>query len=138
MNKQNLITIGRWIAVLPAAVAGLLVGSLVSNLFFSVQMFFTNIAPGSFWAEVNHSILSSIIAAAAAVYLGCRTAPTYRKIVSLILGALLVMLATVGVISALYIGEEVGWTIASAISIIFGTGIVIYTFFEEGEDYTFG
>lgn len=48
------------------------------------------------------------------------------------------MLATVGVISALYIGEEVGWTIASAISIIFGTGIVIYTFFEEGEDYTFG
>lgn len=137
MNKEALINVGRWIAVLPVAIAGLFLGSIISNIFFAVQRFFVGGSPDSFWVDVNYWILSAGIASAAAVYFACRTAPSHRKIVSLVIGAILVALATISVMSSIYEAENIAWTIASAIASMFGGGVVIYTFFEEGEEFTF-
>jgi hypothetical protein len=137
MNKRNLVNIGRWVAVLPAAASGLFLGSTISNIFFAIQRFFVGGSPDSFWADVNYWLLSAGIASAAAVYFGCRAAPSQRKIVSLILGAILVILVTVSVMGSFYVGEDVAWTIASAVASMFGAGVIIHTFFEEGEKYTF-
>jgi hypothetical protein len=132
---ETLKTVGRWVAVLPAAVVGLFVGSIVSNIFFMLQRFFIGGSPDSFWADFNYYIFSAGIAGAAAVYFGCLTAPSHRKIVGLVLGALVVILSTINIlISAGYEIEDPIWNILSAIATAIGAGYVVYYFFEEDKE----
>lgn len=137
MNLQTLKTIGRWLAVIPAAIVGLFTGWIVSTIFFTLQTWFLGGSQDSFWSDINFYILSSGISGAAAVYFGCRTAPSHRKIVALVLGALIVVTATGNeIVGFINDGGELVWGIISAIASVTGAGWIVYLFFEEGEDFT--
>lgn len=129
-------TVGRWIGVIPVAILGLFLGGIISNILFDIQAWFSGASPDSGMAMINHWILSSAISSGAAVYFGARVAPSNRKIVAMVLGALMVAGATVTVIYAISKGQNVIWYCLSAIAAVIAAGVVIYWFFENGEDFT--
>lgn len=137
MNKDLLVKIGRWLAVIPVAILGLFLGGIVSNIFFAIQGWFIGINPDSVWANINFWIISSAISTGASVYFGSMVAPSHRKIVSMVLAAPIVGLSFLNIFGAVYSGEDVVWTILASVAGMLAAGFIVYNFFEKGDDFSF-
>lgn len=126
----------RWLAFLPAAIAGLFVGWIAANLFFGLQNWLIGIERDSGWAKINYYIFSSAISSVLAVYWGTRVAPSGRKVVALVLGGLMIVLSTLGATGAIMSQEpDLFWSILSSASSAIAAGYVIYKVFTEGDDF---
>lgn len=136
MNKDLFIKIGRWLAVIPVAIIGFVLGGIVSNIFFVIQGWFIGISPDSGFGKINFWIISSAISAGASVYFGSKIAPSHRKIVSMILAALIVGISVLSIMGAVNSGDDVVWSILASIAAIFAAGFVVYNFFEQGDDFS--
>lgn len=133
---ENMSRIGRWILVLPAAIGALVLSGIIVNTIFSLQQWFIGAGPDSGFGKITFWIVSAGISSASFVYYGSRTAPAYRKIVSMCLAALIVGMMAIGVFLYLTQGtDNLVWKLLSAVASVFGAGAVVYGYFENGEDY---
>ncbi|MDB5266631.1 MAG: hypothetical protein JWN89_446 [Parcubacteria group bacterium] len=135
MSTHTLKVVGRWVAVLPTAGLTYVLGGMLANVFFSLQQWLTGVGPDSGWAKINYWIFSSAISAAACVYYGSRVAPSHKKIVSMILAALVVVISTFSLLISIINQLNLVWTILAAVSSIIAAGVVMYGFFEEDTSY---
>lgn len=136
MNKDLLIKIGRWLAVIPVAIIGFLLGGIVANIFFTIQGWFIGFSPDSGFAKINYFIISSAISAGASVYFGSKIAPSHRKIVSMILAAIIVGISVLNIVGAVMSGDNIVWLILASIASIVTAGFIVYNFFEQGENFS--
>jgi hypothetical protein len=135
-NNSQLKNIARWIAVVPVAVAGIFVGTIAMNIFFFIQRWFLGASSEGGWAQITFFMVAPAAGAALAVYWGAIVAPKARKVVSMIIGALVVILNTVNVIMAFAFGNpDAWWTIASGVASVIAAGFIVYQFFTEGDDF---
>ncbi len=135
-NNQRLKNIGRWIAVLPAALAGIFVGTTAVNIISLVQRWVIGASSNGGWAQITFFIVAPATGAALAVYWGSIVAPKGRKIVAMIIGTLVIVLNTVSVIMAFALqNPDAWWTIASGIASVIAAGYIVYQFFTEGDDH---
>lgn len=137
MKKEMLIKTGRWLGVLPAAIASLFLAGIVSNLFFTFQGWFIGVGPDSGYGKIYYWIFSSAVSAAACVYFGSRVAPSHRKIVSMALAVFIVGLSTLTIVTLSIDSSDLIWKILSSLSSIVAAGYVVYSFFEKGDDFSF-
>lgn len=137
MSTNKIKTLLKWGAVLPTAAFSYILAGVIANIFFTLQQLFLGANPESLWASINYYIVSSAISAAASVYFGSRMAPSHRKIVSMVLAALVVVISTVAVVLQVFYAEHLVWTILAATASAIAAGVVVYSFFEEGEDFFF-
>lgn len=136
MEKGLIKNISRWVGIIPIAVLSFVLGGVVSNIFFAIQRWFIGIEPDSGYAKINFYIFSSAISAGASVYFGSRTAPSHRKVVSMVLAALIVGVSVLSIIGAVMTQDNVIWTILSAIAAVIASGYMVYNFFEIGEEFS--
>src|SRR3989344_3860336 len=124
----------RWIAVLPSAIGGLLVGSGEANIFGQLQRWFLGASSDGGWSKIIYWVVSSFCAGVLAVYWGAKVAPAHRKIVGTIIFSLVLIFAVLGFIFSIY---ENGWfwPLLSSTAMTFGAGYVMHQIYEEGEDF---
>lgn len=135
VKQKVYITPLRWIGVLPVAIVGMVIATFLSNTALSFQLAYIGASPDSLFAVLNQYVVGPAIAAAAFIYYGSRTAPAYRKIVSLVLGAILSIMTTVGFMATLSIDGEVFKMFLTAVSTLLAGGYIIYSFFEHGDKF---
>jgi len=131
-NNQNIKNALRWIAVLPVAIAGIFAGTLAMNILSAINRWYVGASSDSGWARITFFLVAPAAGAALAVYWGSVVAPKGRKIVAMIIGALIVILNTLGVIGALAsLNSDIWWIVAGGVASIIAAGCVVYYFFEE-------
>lgn len=133
-NKLKILVL--WLAVIPTAALGFILGALVANILFKFQGWFIGVNPGSGFEKINDWIISSAIGAGACVYFGSKMAPSHRKIVSMSLSAVIVSVCTLTIISAISTNKDVIWSIFGSLAAVLTSGSIVYGFFEEGDDFT--
>lgn len=95
-RKTNIVTILRWIGVLPTSVAASFLADIISRGIGNYQKWFIGSEPGTFsLIDIAIFITVNVAIGIAWVYLGSLMAPCYRKIVSIILTVLLSMILAV-------------------------------------------
>jgi hypothetical protein len=119
----------RWILVPFAVVLTFLIVSILSNLFFWFQGNMLGIGEGAWLDQIWKNILSPAITGFASVYLGVFCAPSKRKIVALVIGAILVMLGGFSLFSLLSRGDW--WGVLNVVATVGGIGGAIYGVFED-------
>ncbi len=135
---NNLKTIGRWIAVLPSWIAGLLVAPFVVNTFFAFQAWFIGGNSDGGWYKITYYIVSSFIGGLWGIHWATKVAPGYKKIVSIIFFAITVVLSVLWAFAiTFYPDPETAtfWSYLGAISMVTGAGYITYQIFEKGEEY---
>ncbi len=125
----------RWMAILPAAALSMVAATFLTNMMLTFQLAYIGATPDSWFALIQTWVVGPALSAGAFVYFGSKTAPSNRKIVSLILGAILVIMVTVGVISTISIDGEILKMILTAIASIIAGGYIVYSFFENGDEF---
>ena len=110
MKNKTLITILRWIAVLPAAIGAGIAMTLLGMLFTDIP------------AECNPTI--GLFSSIAAVSAGAYTAPSAKKIVAIVLATIKCMLPLIGVTFAIItssVGEYKWYEWLNIVAIIAGS-----------------
>ena len=136
-TKRNIINVLRWIGVLPAVMAGYIFGPIIINVLSDLVRWLNGTSDNSGWAFIIYYIIAPAFGSALAVYLGLIVAPKAKKIVALVLGALMVILITIGTLVVLQLnkpGLSGAWIITSGIASIVAAGIVIYDQMNNKED----
>lgn len=134
-NNQRLKNIARWIAVIPAALAGILVGTIAINIFSLIQRWWLGASGDGAWASFTIFIFAPAVGAALAVYWGVTVAPKAKKVVSMIIGALVIILHTVNVVMAFsFQNPDAWWMFVGGIASIIAAGYVVYYFFTKEND----
>jgi lipid-A-disaccharide synthase-like uncharacterized protein len=137
MMNQKIKNIGRWLAILPVATLSYILAGIIVNLFFMIQQWFMGVGSDSGLAKINYWIFSSIGSSVAAVYFGSIIAPGYRRIVALVLGALVVSVSCFGLLGAFFVdGSLTIWMVLSAVSAVIAAGYVVHYFYEEAQQYS--
>ncbi len=135
-NNSRLKNIARWIAIIPAAIAGIFVGTITINIFSFFQRWFTGANSNGGWAQITFFIVAPAAGAALAVYWGTIVAPKAKEVVSMIIGALVIILNTISVVIAFTLKDpDAWWIIASGFSSMIAAGFIVYQFFTEGDDF---
>lgn len=136
---DNIKTIGRWVAVLPSWLAGVIIGGFLINILFAIIGFFSDYASDSIWALFMQHGLSPFISALLGMYLGIKVAPSHKKITSIFLFTLTIILSVAGIILAYLVIDEsevsIFWNFLFSIASISGAGYFLYHIFETGEDF---
>lgn len=121
MKKETLITILRWIAVLPAAIAAGMGVTLLGYLFSDI--------------DPSYNPLIGLFSSAAAVAAGAYTAPSGKKAVAIVLATIKSMLPMIGIVFAIIAStvDEYKWYEWLNIVAIIGGSIMvaIYIWKEE-------
>ena len=133
MTKNLIVRVVRWIAIIPAAIIGISVGSLYANLSLSILDVFMEVPQAVAWVQINIMISASIISAGSAVYFGTRTAPNHRKIVSIVLAVIVVGMAAASLLGGFTEEGNPLWRIVVLTSAALAAGYVAYGFFKEGD-----
>lgn len=124
----------RWLAVVPSAFGGLLVGSIVISLFGMFQTWFIGGSFDSGYLKIFYWAISSFAGGALAVYWGVKVAPGHHRITSAVIAALVLVFAVVGFIFPIP-GEGWFWPLVSAASMSLGAGYVMHKVYDEGQDF---
>ena len=119
----------RWILVPISVVVAYLLVSLLTVLFFWFQGMMIGLGEGAWLDLLWKNAFAPAISGFAAVYSGVYCAPSSKKIVSLILGAILVLLAGLSLFSLLSRGDW--WGVINVLFTVVGVGGAIYSTFEE-------
>lgn len=121
----------RWVLVPLAVVVAFLLVSILSNLLFWFQGNMMGLGEGAWLDKIWKNALAPAITGFASVYCGVYVAPSNKKIVSLVIGALLVMLGGISLLSML--ADRNWWGLVNVLFTIGGIGGAIYSTFEEAE-----
>jgi hypothetical protein len=90
-----MITLLRWIAVLPGSVIAAWLGWLVSNIASRISLLTVGVSPDSFVGRLSIEMTSSAVLGAAFIYAGCYIAPAHQQRIALSLAALAIIAAVV-------------------------------------------
>ena len=124
-NTQNAWLIGlRWIAFVPAAIAGALLASMLLALLSRVSMAFAGIATGSFFDQLFLTTTANVVLGLAFVVIGAKVAPGHRRVVVYVLAGLAVLACGAMLTLAVVAGD--GWSIVGTICTALGAGGALY------------
>jgi hypothetical protein len=119
----------RWPLVPLGAILGFFVSSAVARFFFWFQSNWIGAGDGAWMTLVSSYVISGGLSGFCFVYAGVYCAPMHKKVVSLILAALIVGMATLSALGLTMNSDW--WGLASVIAVIFGAGIAVYSTFED-------
>ena len=121
----------RWILCPISSVLALFIVSVLTRLFIWFQSNMLGMGEGAWFDEIWKNLIAPGITGFATIYVGVYVAPSHKKIVSLVLGALFVMLGGISLLGML--GDRNWWGLLNVIFTIGGLGAGIYFTFEEEE-----
>jgi len=97
--KDKLITITRWIAVLPASIMGAFVGNALVWINNNIFKWFNGEAPNTIsLTDIIGVVCANIIVGFAFVYMGVLTAPKYKEATAIILTVIFSIITTISVV----------------------------------------
>lgn len=126
-NRNRLVAIGRWIAVLPAAVIGGLVGYSALKV---PAMLLSAIVPGRSVTNLDE-LLYTAVSGFLFILAGAIVAPNGRKVASVVLLILYAVLTGIGIVGYGVQGDQLG--IAALITGVVGAGVGLYFGFSLKE-----
>jgi hypothetical protein len=117
-----MVSILRWTAVLPGALAGAWLGWFACNFVNRITLLFSGIWPDSFLGRLYIESVSSMVLGAAFVYAGASIAPMHQARAALLLGVIGLITAVVFAAAALPVSNY--WALWGDIWFAFGVGAV--------------
>lgn len=126
MNWKKIL---RWVAVVPASIGGLLLGSMVVNIFSAFQRWFIGASSDGGYFKIIYWLFSSFAGGALAVYWGAKVAPSHHKVASAFIAVLVLIVAVLGFLFGSY--EEFFWPLLSAIALVLGAGYMMYQVYQD-------
>ncbi len=134
--KEKIITLLRWTSVFPAFICGLMIGGLIVNLLYAFGTWFAGYEQNGVYGKIVYWVFSSFASGMLSVYWGVKTAPSYRKIVAVILEGLILIISVFGFLLIIY-SKKYGffWPLFGGIALSSGAGYVMYKYYEEGDNF---
>jgi len=121
----------RWVLIPFASIFAMFVIHWVSQFFAGIQSYQVGSETGGFFDNIFRNTLAPAMTGFASIYAGVLMAPKGKKIASLILAAILILMLSITLLSGLEIGDF--WKIINVIFTIIGLGAAVYTTFESKE-----
>jgi hypothetical protein len=121
----------RWVLVPFASICAMFVIHWVSQFFADIQSYYIGSETGGFFDNIFRNTLAPAMTGFATVFGGVLVAPKGKKITSLILASILILISTMTLLSGLEVGNF--WKIINVIFTIIGLGVAVYTTFESKE-----
>lgn len=121
----------RWILVPFASIFAMFIVHWISQFFASIQSFQMGSETGGFFDNIFRNTLPAAFTGFASVYLGVLMAPNGKKITSLIISVILILLLSITLLSGLEVGDI--WKIINVVFTIIGLGVAVYITFENKE-----
>lgn len=118
----------RWLIVPVVSILSLILVGLIAALFFWVQIKFLGVAETGLYLIIQKNVFAGVIGGFLVVYSGVLVAPSGKKITSLALSALFVLMGWQGLLIAIEKGDL--WGVAEVFFVIVGLGVGIYTVFK--------
>lgn len=115
----------RWVALLPAAIAGSLLASVVVRLLNWISMWLTGMNPDGFLSKLWMDVVSSALIGVAFVYIGGRVAPKNRKEVGYVLTVVVILVA--GFLAFPAVAQHNWWALLGCIAMAAGGAGVAYS-----------
>ena len=119
----------RWILVPISVVITFIVVSLLTGLFFWFQSKMLGLGDDAWIDLLWRNAFAPALTGFAAVYSGVYCAPNFKKVVSLVVGALLVLMAGISLLGLLSRGDW--WGVINVLFTVGGVGGAIYSTFDE-------
>jgi len=119
----------RWILVPISLVFTFIAVSLLTGFFFWFQGKMLGLGDGAWMDLIWKNALAPAITGFAAVYSGVYCAPGNKKIVSLVLGGILVLIAGLSLLGLIVRGDW--WGVINILFTVVGVGGAIYGTFDE-------
>jgi len=126
----------RWVAFPFSYIGGILVGAIIVVIITKINIWWIGGTTDGMWYKTSYWIFSPLVSGLLGVYWGTKTVPSSRKILSLVLLAVSIILAVFMFLGFLLRDEGWVWPLLAAVALCIGAGITTYNFFEEGEDFT--
>lgn len=127
-GQHRAITALRWVAVLPCALLGGLIASMVvkggNNLTFSMQ----GINPDAFLSRLFIEGMSSAVLGAAGVYAGARVAPNSKAATVFVLAIVFVLLAGLSLYPAIV--QQRWWSVYAGFALVAGAAVVAWSVYS--------
>lgn len=133
---ENLKKTLRWIAFPFSYIGGILVGAIIVLIITRINIWWIGGTTDGMWYKSSYWIFSPLVSGYLGIFWGAKTAPSNRKIVSLVLLIISVILAVLMFLGYLIKDEGWVWPLLGAIALCIGSGIITYNFFEKGDDFT--
>lgn len=121
----------RWVLLPFACIAAMFVVSIAARLFFWFQARMLGLGEGAWLELITDYVVAGGLTGYATVYAGSSFAPSNQKVVSLVVGGLVLMLSGLSIF--LEIARAQWWAAASVLATAVGAGIAIHTIFEEDQ-----
>jgi hypothetical protein len=119
----------RWILTPITVVISFVLIGLISQGFVWFQSKMLGLGDDAWLEKIWFNILAPAVTGYFTIMAGVLVAPSHKKIVSLVCGALIVMLGGISLLSLLGRGDW--WGILNVIATVSGIGGAIYTTFED-------
>jgi hypothetical protein len=116
VTKHGLLTVLRWIAVLPVAIVGGVLAGMLSNVLNRFSFGWIGMSTQWWLPRIYIEGMANLIAAATAIYLGAVTAPSHSATVGLVLAGMLL----IGEGYVLYpsIARQNWWSVYAGVTVI--------------------
>jgi len=134
---MTMISVLRWICVLPGAVVGGLVAAGVVNLVNQLTFRWEGFDPESFMSHLYIQGVSSAVLGAATIYIGARVAPAYKTRVALALSGLVLVFGGFTMFPSVL--SENWWAVYSTVVMIGAAGTLAWSIYigeTSDEDYS--
>jgi hypothetical protein len=122
----------RWILIPIASILAMFLVHWITQFFAGVQSSQVGSETGGFFDNIFRNTLPPAFTGFATVYAGVLMAPQGKKVTSLILAAIYILMLSITLLSGLEVGDF--WKIVNVIFTIIGVGAGVYTAFEEKYD----
>ncbi|MBU3600108.1 hypothetical protein ICN28_06220 [Polynucleobacter sp. 30F-ANTBAC] len=119
----------RWILVPISSLLTFVLVSLMAVLAIWIETKLLGIGEGAWLDKIWVNVIAAVLTGYSTIFVGALFAPSFKKIVALVLGGI-VVLAT-GLILGSLIQKGDWWGLINVISNIIGVGGAIYTVFED-------
>lgn len=119
----------RWILVPFVFVAAMVLVSILVRLFFWFQARMMGLGDGAWLELITDNIIAGGLTGYATVYFSCLVAPSSRRVVSLIVGGVVVMLSAWALADVL--NKAQWWNAVNVVATIIGAGFAIHSIYEE-------
>ena len=122
----------RWILIPVASILAMFIVHWITQFFAGIQSSQVGSESGGFFDNIFRNTLPPAFTGFASVYAGVFMAPRGKKVISLTLSAIIILMLSVTLLSGLEVGDF--WKIINVIFTIIGLSGGVYTAFEEKHD----
>lgn len=120
----------RWILTPIASLASMFLSHWVTQIIAGLYGNYVDLDSGGFIDNILRNTFAPAATCFFSIYVGVLFAPSYKKAISLVFGALYILMLSLSLQSQLEVGNI--WGIINVICSIVGLGLGIYYSFEEG------